>query len=173
MIIMKFKSIFRINFINNLMVNVIAASILIPKPLRVKIYKWNGIDFKGAEIAHRSFMGGSNIEIGQNTYINCNCFFDNLAKITIGKNCIIAMHVMFCTSTHSIKNDNGKVKIGDSEGKEIIIKDNCWIGTKATILPGVTIDEGCVIAAGAVVTKDCAPNGLYAGIPAKRIKDLI
>ena len=50
--------------------------------------------------------------------------------------------------------------------------DGCWICAGCTILPGVTIGEGCVIAAGSVVNKDCAPDGLYAGVPAKRIKDL-
>ena len=49
------------------------------------------------------------------------------------------------------------------------IKDRCWISGDTTILPGVTSGEGCVIASGAVVTTDCEPYGIYAGIPAKRI----
>lgn len=53
-----------------------------------------------------------------------------------------------------------------------LIKDGCWVGANVTIIPGVTIGEGCIIAAGAVVTKNCEPDGLYAGVPAKRIKDL-
>jgi acetyltransferase-like isoleucine patch superfamily enzyme len=47
-----------------------------------------------------------------------------------------------------------------------------WIGANAIILCGVTVGEGCIIASGSVVTKDCYPNGMYAGVPAKRIKDL-
>ncbi|MCR4913326.1 MAG: acyltransferase [Lactobacillus sp.] len=52
------------------------------------------------------------------------------------------------------------------------IDDGCWIGANVTILPGVHIGKGCVIGAGAVVNKDCEPNGVYVGVPAKRIKDL-
>lgn len=52
------------------------------------------------------------------------------------------------------------------------MEDGCWLGGNVTVLPGVTIGRGCVIAAGAVVTKSCDPNGLYAGVPARRIRDL-
>lgn len=170
---MTFKSLLKIDFIRNLLFNVIAASILTPKSIRTLIYRWGGMHLKTIEISPRAFMGGSNIKIGENTYINYNCFFDNLAKITIGDNCIIAIDVTFLTSTHEIKNDTGHVKIGDSIGSEIIIQNNCWIGARSTILPGVNIGENCVIASGAVVTRNCDPNGLYAGVPAKRVKDLV
>jgi maltose O-acetyltransferase len=56
--------------------------------------------------------------------------------------------------------------------KPVIIERGCWIGMGATILPGITIAEGCVIAADCTVTKSTAPNGLYAGTPARRIKNL-
>ena len=55
---------------------------------------------------------------------------------------------------------------------DIVVEDGAWIGASCTILPNVTIANGCVIAAGSVVTKSTEPNGLYAGVPAKRIKDL-
>jgi maltose O-acetyltransferase len=50
------------------------------------------------------------------------------------------------------------------------IGDRCWIGARATILPGVSIGDGTVVAAGAVVTKDCEPDALYAGVPARRLR---
>ncbi|WP_081357668.1 acyltransferase [Neomoorella thermoacetica] len=80
------------------------------------------------------------------------------------------MEVMICTSTHVIGEKNKRA--GESKNLPVIIGDGCWIGTRAVILPGVKIGEGCIIAAGAVVTKDCESNGLYAGVPAKRIKNL-
>ena len=52
---------------------------------------------------------------------------------------------------------------------EIFIEDNVWIGINAIILKGVRVGEGAVIAAGAIVTKDCEPYGVYAGIPAKKV----
>jgi maltose O-acetyltransferase len=47
-----------------------------------------------------------------------------------------------------------------------------WMGARVTVLPGVTVGDGCVIAAGAVVTKDCEPGGVYAGLPARRIRSV-
>ncbi|MNP69519.1 Maltose O-acetyltransferase [compost metagenome] len=80
------------------------------------------------------------------------------------------MQVMLCSSTH----EPGDVsrRAGKPSGKSIKIGDGTWIGTRAVILPGVTIGEGCIISAGAVVTKDCEPNAMYAGVPAKKIKEL-
>ena len=57
--------------------------------------------------------------------------------------------------------------------KGIEIKDNVWIGANVTILDGVTVASGCVLAAGSVVTKSTEPNGVYAGVPARRIKERI
>ncbi len=175
-----FKSIKRV-LIRDLIFNIIAASILTPMRIRKLIYNMGGMDIRTNLIAPRIFMGGNMVSIGEGSYVNYNCFFDNLAPVKIGKNCIIAMNVMFCTSTHAINDEisdqdnlliDDEIKVGDTEGKEIIIQDNCWIGARATILPGVKIEKNCVIAAGAVVTNDCTSNGLYAGVPAKRVKDL-
>lgn len=55
---------------------------------------------------------------------------------------------------------------------DVVVEDGCWLGGNVTVLPGVTIKKGCIVGAGAVVTKDTEPDGLYAGIPAKRIKEL-
>ncbi|WP_447643573.1 acyltransferase [Nocardioides zeae] len=52
------------------------------------------------------------------------------------------------------------------------IGNGAWIGARALILPGVSVSEGCVIAAGAVVNRNTEPHGLYAGVPARRIRDL-
>lgn len=91
-------------------------------------------------------------------------------SITIGNNCFIAMNCVLTTSTHEI--GDSKRRAGNNRLLPIIIEDGCWLGTNVTVLPGVTIGRGCIIAAGAVVTKNCEPNGMYAGVPARRIKDL-
>ncbi|MGP6193725.1 DapH/DapD/GlmU-related protein [Priestia megaterium] len=64
--------------------------------------------------------------------------------------------------------DNEKLVEHDAD---VVIKDGVWIGANVTILKGVTVGEGCVIAAGSVVTKNTSPYGIYAGAPAKKIKD--
>lgn len=80
------------------------------------------------------------------------------------------MDVLFCVSSHEIGASTGRA--GKDVKKGIKIGNGCWIGARVTILPGVEIKEGCVIASGAVVTSVCEPNGLYGGVPARRIKNL-
>lgn len=156
--------------IRDIILNKIASSKLTPNKLRVMVYRLYGLEIYTKNIKPDCFIGGKNIIIGKDTVINYGCFFDNSEKIEVGMNCNVAMQVMFCTSTHKI--GDSERRAGENVGKAIKIGNGCWIGTRATILPGVTVGEGCIISAGAVVTKDCEKNGLYAGIPAKRIRDL-
>jgi maltose O-acetyltransferase len=153
-----------------LWVNIIAASPLLPPQVRFLFYKIAGIKLSTNDIRPRCYMGGNRISIGNGTFINCYCHFDNSSHIVIGENCSIAMEVMFVTSTHEL--GGPKQRAGKSIGKPIRIENGCWIGARSTILPGVTIREGCMIAAGSFIVKDCESNGLYAGVPAKRIKEL-
>lgn len=93
------------------------------------------------------------------------------AKITIGDNVFIAPRVLITTATHNIESSFQRAS-SKTVHKPVKIDDGCWIGANVTILPGVHIGKGYVIGAGAVVNKDCEPNGVYVGVPAKRIKDL-
>lgn len=156
--------------LSDFMINILASSKLVPHEIRFFLYKVYGINVQTNCIHPNCFMGGNNISIGKCSFINYGCIFDNSAYIEIGDNCSIGMEVMFCTSSHEFGNENQRA--GVNTGKPIIIEKGCWIGTRATILPGVTVGHGCVIAAGALVTRDCEPNGLYAGVPARRVKDL-
>lgn len=108
------------------------------------------------------------IEIGENTFINAGTIITSRRQITIGKNCHIANQVIMMDDDF---HDVGKMTA--TSGKEAItIGDNVWIATRAIILKGVTIGEGAVIAAGAVVTKDVAPFTLVGGVPAKLIRQI-
>ncbi|MFA9559304.1 DapH/DapD/GlmU-related protein [Evansella sp. AB-rgal1] len=153
-----------------IMVNVLASSIITPHHVRTGIYKLMGMDIKTNSISPRCFFSETKVSIGKGTFINYNCFFENSGRIEIGRHVSIGPEVMVCTATHEIGEENKRALT--AMGYDIHIKDGCWIGARATILPGVTINKGCIIAAGSVVTKDCEPNGLYAGVPVKRIKDL-
>lgn len=155
----------------NIFVNRIAASIILPQRIRIYIYKIFGCKIKDSGIYSGQFFTSSDVEIGRNTFINHNCFFENtLAKIEIEENCSIAMEVMFCTATH--ESGNKKKRAGTPIGKPILVKKGSWIGTRVVIMPGVIIGEGCIIAAGSLVNKNCEPNSLYAGIPARKVKIL-
>ena len=113
------------------------------------------------------------IHIGNNTLINYGCNFHigcSNETIIIGNNVQIGMNCSFSCVSHTIGDNNQRA--GKHTYKSIKIEDGCWLGANCTILQGVTIAKGCIIAAGAVVIKSTLPNGLYAGVPAKRIKEL-
>ncbi|BEI51843.1 hypothetical protein AWA2013_32500 (plasmid) [Lactiplantibacillus plantarum] len=159
-------------FLWNLVANELLSSHLIPSKIRCSLLKKMGMDIAKGSIRSGCYFRSSNVKIGLNTWINNNCFFDNdnENRVEIGKNCGIGMDVLFCVSSHEIGTSEGRA--GKDIKKGIKIGNGCWLGARVTILPGVEVKEGCIIAAGAVVINDCEPNGLYAGVPAKRIKDL-
>ncbi|MDN3437279.1 acyltransferase [Planococcus sp. APC 3900] len=154
----------------DILVNSIAASYFTPIPIRKLIYNFYGINTKTKSIRPKCYFGGRNVTIGKGTTINGRCYFENLEGIEIGEYCDIAMDVLFCTSTHEF--GSKEKRAGKAYGKAIKVGNGCWIGARVTILPGVTIGDGCIIAAGAVVTKDCEANGLYIGFPANKVRDL-
>jgi maltose O-acetyltransferase len=155
----------------NFFINDLAGSNMVKHQLRHKLYnRYGGMQIETDDIRPGCFFYGSDVKIGAGTLINHRCYFENRERIEIGRNCRVAMEVMFCTSTHEI--GSSELRGGEYAGKPIKVGDGCWIGTRVIVLPGVTIGDGCVIAAGAVVTKDCKPNSLYAGIPANFIRNL-
>jgi acetyltransferase-like isoleucine patch superfamily enzyme len=111
---------------------------------------------------------GKHINIGKNVFINFDCTFLALGGITIEDDVLIGPKVSLITENHPLNPLERKGLIG----KPIHIKKNAWIGASATILPGVTIGENAVIAAGAVVSKDVSENTVVGGIPAKFIKTI-
>ena len=114
---------------------------------------------------HCSFDCAKNLIVGTNSVINSRCRIDNRGTISIGENVSISQEVIILTADHDV---NAADFAGRSLG--VRIDDYVWIGTRATILPGVTVGKGALIAAGAVVTKDVIPYAIVAGVPAKVIK---
>ena len=107
--------------------------------------------------------------IGKNVYINHLCSFLDMGTITIEDDVLIGPRVNLSTEGHPLNPSERKALIV----KPILIKRNAWIGAGATILPGVTVGENSVVAAGAVVTKDVPDNTVVGGVPAKVIKSLV
>lgn len=111
---------------------------------------------------------GKNTKIGKNVFINFDCVFLDLGGITIEDNVLIAPKVSLLSEGHPISpTERASLVPG-----HIHIKKGAWIGAGATILPGVTIGENVVVAAGAVVSKDVPANTIVGGIPAKIIKSI-
>ncbi|MGJ1191645.1 sugar O-acetyltransferase [Sphingobacterium siyangense] len=111
---------------------------------------------------------GKNTKIGKNVFINFDCVFLDLGGIIIEDDVLIAPKVSLLTEGHPIEAENRQ----SLNVATIHIKKNAWIGANATILPGVTIGENAVVAAGSVVSKDVPDNTVVGGIPAKIIKNI-
>ncbi len=111
---------------------------------------------------------GKNITIGKRVFINTGCKFQDQGGITIGDDVFIGHNVVIATLNHGL---NPECR-GDLIPAPVKINDKTWIGANATILPGVTIGYGAVIAAGAVVTKNVPDNTTVAGVPARIIKNI-
>lgn len=138
-------------------------------------YKKLGVSVsEGARISNTiTFVGNySNLSVAKNAEINVGCFL--LAKdiIEIGENSTLAYQVTILTSANPNGPYNKLARIYPKMNAPVFIGDNSWIGARATILPGVTIGDFCVVAAGAVVTKDVSDYTVVAGIPAKVIRKL-
>ena len=109
---------------------------------------------------------GKNIHLGKGVFINAGCKFQDQGGIYIGDDVLIGHNVVMATLNHE-ENPNNRANL---IAFPINIGNKVWIGSNATILPGVTIGDGAIIAAGAVVTKDVEENSIVAGVPAKFIR---
>lgn len=108
--------------------------------------------------------GGARTQLGKGTFVNHGAYFMDGGGITIGKNVFIGPFCGFYTATHPL--DFTRRNKGLEKALPIKVGDNCWFGANVSVMPGVTIGSGCVIAAGSVVTKDVPEDSLVAGVPA-------
>lgn len=111
---------------------------------------------------------GQNITIGKNVFLNTSCHFQDQGGITIGDGTLIGHNVVLATLNHakSPKDRSSMLPAPIRIGKHV------WIGSNATVLPGVTIGDGAIVAAGAVVTHDVPENTIVGGVPARILRHL-
>lgn len=111
---------------------------------------------------------GKNITIGERTFINSGCKFQDQGGVVIGSDCLIGHNTVLATLNH----DPAPSKRADMHPAPITIGDNVWIGANATVLPGVTIGKNAIVAAASVVTKDVPENTIVVGSPAREVRAL-
>ena len=109
---------------------------------------------------------GKNLNIGKNVFINIGCRFQDTGGITIGDGTLIGHGSTLTTLNHSIDPDQR----ADMTPAPIVIGHNAWLGAAVIVLPGVTIGDGAIVGAGAVVTKDVPADAIVAGVPATLIR---
>lgn len=146
----------------------LVTSPLLPLAARRTLLRLGGVKL-GAMVTglERCRFQSPQISIGTGCGVNAGCWFEGAGRVEIADNCLIGPEVMILTSIHEINEQEiGRM----SSYLPVTIGEGCWIGARATIMPGVEIGPGAVVGAGAVVTKNCEPGGVYGGVPARRIR---
>jgi len=113
-----------------------------------------------------NFFNPSGITIGHDSLIGSGAFLDGRAPLTIGNHTSLASEVMIYNDEHNVHDQNYSNSFGP-----VTIGDYVFIGPRAIIMPGITIGNGAVIAAGAIVTKNVPDFEVWGGVPAKKISD--
>lgn len=116
-------------------------------------------------------MPPKNLNIGNNVDLAKDVLITASGGVSIGDRTLIGYGTKILTSNHNIPTDQNRIIDAGHTHEPVIIEKDVWIGSNCVILPGVTVKEGSVIAAGSIVTKDTQPFSIYAGVPAKKIKD--
>lgn len=123
---------------------------------------------KDTHVSMRWFVTGypvrAHVSIGDNCVINREVYLDGRVGVVVGNN----VNVSFQTCILSLHHDHNAPTF-PAIGGVVTIQDHAWIGARATLLPGVTIGQGAVVAAGAVVARDVAPYEVVGGVPARKI----
>jgi acetyltransferase-like isoleucine patch superfamily enzyme len=115
---------------------------------------------------HCTFDAAKGLTIGNGSVINAGCRLDSRGDIIIGSKVSISQQVIILTADHDVEAHDFA-----GRSRKVVIDDFVWIGTRAMILPGVTIGRGAIIAAGAVVNKNVQPFTIVGGVPAKLLKE--
>lgn len=152
--------------------NGIVASNFIPRRMRRALMRFGGIS-----VGQRCYMfpgirfNGGNVIFEDGVAVNSGCIFDRGAEIKLEENVRVGFNVTFSTYNHYIGPSHERSTGGYSE--PILVGRGTWLANNVVILPGVSIAPGCIIAAGALVNKDCeTPDAIYAGTPAKLVRTL-
>ncbi len=158
-------------------------NLIIDKYCHIDALSTNGIKF-GKNVSVGKFTtiecSGTLKKVGEGLYIGSNVglgthgFFGCAGGIYIGNDTIFGNFVSMHSENHIYSNIDVPIRLQGVKRLGISIGDNCWIGAKSTILDGVTIENGCIVAAGSVVAKgNYPPNSIIAGVPAKIIKNRV
>jgi UDP-2-acetamido-3-amino-2,3-dideoxy-glucuronate N-acetyltransferase len=122
---------------------------------------------KNTHVGYETLITGKVVKIGKNCNINNRTFIESFyAPVYINNNVVIAASAIISSHDGSSMNVWGK----DMKAKPVVLKNNCFIGNKAIIMPGITIHEKVIVGAGSVVTKDVDKNTVVVGVPAKKLK---
>ncbi|MFD2161043.1 WcaF family extracellular polysaccharide biosynthesis acetyltransferase [Paradesertivirga mongoliensis] len=107
------------------------------------------------------------LTLGDHSWL-AECYIENLAPVTIGKNVCVSQQAMLLTGNHNFKKSTFDLMVDG-----ITLEDGVWIGARATVCPGVICKSHSVLSVGSVATKDLEPYSIYQGVPAVKVRDRV
>lgn len=151
-------------------INAVLGATWMPRPVRMAGYRAIGIRTRTGNIFSGLSVHGPprKLSIGAGTFINHDCYIETVADVTIGDDCQLGPQVCIVTSHHPRTASGHASKV--PEPRPVHIGSRVWIGARAMLLPGVSVGDDVVIAAGAVVSANCLATGTYAGVPAHLVR---
>ena len=150
----------------------LAGHVLTPQRLRIRLLRAAGVTVERhlEVLSGLRVTGEGDLFVGDCSFINHECLIDTAGGVTLGRAVALANRVSLLTSGH--ETDDPRARAGRRMVRPIVVGDGAWLGANVTVLGGVTIGEGAVVAAGSLVRADVPPHTLWAGVPARRIRDL-
>jgi acetyltransferase-like isoleucine patch superfamily enzyme len=117
------------------------------------------------------FQGEGQITVGDSTYIGSHASLNCIERISIGRHCMLANFVSIVDNNHGSASTESFARQAMTSAP-VTIGDDCWIGEKASLLEGVSVGDGSIVAAGAVVVEDVAARTVVGGVPARILRSL-
>ncbi len=111
------------------------------------------------------------IEAGKNLHVNTNAYLYGRGGLVLGDDVLIGPNAVIVSSQHTYEQRDVPVVYQGHHRERTVIGNRVWIGANACVMPGVTVADGTIVAAGAVVTKDTEPYTIVGGVPAEKIGD--
>jgi acetyltransferase-like isoleucine patch superfamily enzyme len=138
------------------------------RKLRHAAYRLMGIELGRTALIHRGveIRNPGRVEIGEDSVIGFDAILDGRFGIKIGRHVNVSSEAAIWTVQHDHRDPNF-----GSVGASVVIGDRVWLSFRCTVLPGVAVGEGAVVAAGAVVTRDVPPYAIVAGVPARVVAE--
>lgn len=131
----------------------------------------------GAEVGHRVVFypgvwiaPGRNLRLGDDVDLAAGVLITTSGSVEIGARTLVGYRAQILSANHSVPSGRGRIFDSGHDKKPVAIGADAWIGAAAIVLPGVSIGDGAVVAAGSVVTHDVAPYSVVAGVPARLVR---
>lgn len=158
-------------FLHEFWINSICASRLIPNQARFLFLRLAGLQLRRGTVLHGvEWFGSGRVTFERGVTINRGVVVNHSGGLYMGENSGLGPGTLVITATHQI--GPSSKRWGDGTTSRVVIGRGVWVGANVTILPGVRIGDGCIIGAGSVVSRDCVPHTIYAGVPARPVREL-